>query len=256
MMIRMMGLLIAACCLFANLQLCVAQESLDDTPIANFSQLSRSADAALRSGDITAARAAADGMAELADKNSEIYRIAADVYLRAGDAKSSLKYFDEYLKSHASELPYLWQRGIALYFVGDFAEGAKQFEEHRHVNPNDVENAAWHFLCVAKAESFQASQKQLLPAPGDRRVPMDEVLEMLKTGDTDLVVKRMESIDKDSPMKASADFYGEFYLGLYADAKGKRDEAQRRLERCAKNAPRNYMGDVARVYAKHLSQAK
>ncbi len=39
--------------------------------------------------------------------------------------------------------PELWQRGLALYYTERFADGQKQFELHKTVNPNDVENRAW-----------------------------------------------------------------------------------------------------------------
>ncbi|MCG8648634.1 MAG: tetratricopeptide repeat protein, partial [Pirellulales bacterium] len=139
---------------------------------------------ALSLGDNRAAAQAADSLVKHHPDDALAVRTAADVYLRVGDSKTAVKLFDQYVKQHPDDLPYLWQRGIALYFVGDYQEGAKQFEVHRTVNPNDVENAAWHFLCVAKAKSFQEARRLVLPAPGDSRIPMDEVLAMLSNGDT------------------------------------------------------------------------
>ena len=162
-----------------------------------------------------------------------------------------MKLFDRYLVDSPQAKPYLWQRGIALYFASDFDAGAKQFEVHRDVNPNDVENAAWHFLCVAKRDSPEHAKQLLLPAPNDPREPMEQVLEMFRSGDTDAVSKRMESIENER-LARSAKFYGNFYLGLYADAMGNSKTAQKHLDAAAKDAPANYMGDVARVYAKFL----
>ncbi len=124
----------------------------------------------------------------------------------------------------------LWQRGIALYFIGDYKRAAKQFEEHRKVNPNDVENAAWHFLCVAKAESFAKARELILPAPNDRRVPLKEIHQMLKSGDTDAVKRSMNRTPVDSNARADAKFYGDFYLGLYADATGDREAGTRVID--------------------------
>ena len=36
-------------------------------------------------------------------------------------------------------------------YAGRYQDCREQFESHRTVNPDDVENAAWHFLCVARA---------------------------------------------------------------------------------------------------------
>jgi len=78
-------------------------------------------------------------------------------------------------------MPQLWQRGIALYYAGRYDDCRKQFEAHRTVNPDVVENAAWHFLCVARADSVAAARAALLPVGPDRRVPMHEVYGMTET---------------------------------------------------------------------------
>ena len=61
--------------------------------------------------------------------------------------------FDELAKAIPDRAPELWQRGIALYYAGRYDDRRRQFESHRTVNPDDVENAVWHFLCVARGES-------------------------------------------------------------------------------------------------------
>ena len=118
-----------------------------------------------------------------------------------------------------------------------------QFEEHRKVNPHDVENAAWDFLRVARSESIETARRLVLPAPNDPRIPMAEVLAMLSSGDTAAVRQRMESVPAGSSARQQADFYGNFYLGLYADAGGDRTEALRLLKLSAADAPHHYMGD-------------
>ena len=77
-----------------------------------------------------------------------------------------VRLFDRYLESEEKALPELWQRGIALYFMRDYDAAAKQFEVHRSVNPNDVENAAWHFLCVAKSESPSEAKGKIATGTG------------------------------------------------------------------------------------------
>ena len=44
----------------------------------------------------------------------------ADNLLRCGEASTALKLFDEYVKARPESEPYLWQRGIAQYFAGEF----------------------------------------------------------------------------------------------------------------------------------------
>jgi len=70
--------------------------------------------------------------------------------------------------------------GIALYYAGRFKDCRAQFESHRTVNPDDVENAAWHFLCVARAESVTSARAALLPVGPDPRVPMRQIYQMFR----------------------------------------------------------------------------
>jgi len=211
---------------------------------------------AMEAGESDKAVQAADQLLKELPGDPGSLRLAGDVYLRSGKSKEAADLFDRYLKVEPEALAGLWQRGIALYFAHKYREGVKQFEVHRRVNPNDVENAAWHFLCVAKAESFDKAKSVVLPAPNDPRAPMEEVLQMLSTGDTAKVIRKMESFTPKTRARESADFYGNFYLGLYADAAGKRAEAKRYLDLAAKDAAHSYMGDVARVYADYLAEEK
>lgn len=211
---------------------------------------------ALQAGESDKAIEAVDKLLKQSPNDAGSLRLAGDVYLRSGKSKQAAELFDRYLKLEPDALAGLWQRGIALYFARKYKEGVEQFEVHRRVNPNDVENAAWHFLCVAKAESFKKAKSVVLPAPNDPRAPMEEVLQMLSTGDTDKVIRKMESFPANTPRRESADFYGNFYLGLYADAGGDRATAKRYLDLAAKDASFSYMGDVARVYAAYLSADK
>jgi lipoprotein NlpI len=219
-------------------------------------ELRTAAVAALHEGDSTSALRAADALVEQHAEQASARLLAADVYLRCGKFKEAVKWFDRYLEVSPQSLPSLWQRGIALYFVHDYKRGAAQFEEHRKVNPNDVENAAWHFLCVAKLDSIDEARRMVLPAPNDPRLPMEEVLAMLSSGDAESVRKRMEALPAGSSARRQADFYGSFYLGLHADAMGKRDEALHWLRQAAANAPHHYMGDVARVYVAFLEETQ
>lgn len=208
----------------------------------------------LQKGDYASAVSVADEMIKQHPQDARALRLAADIYLRSGKVDTAVRLFDRYLEIEPGQMRGLWQRGIALYLVGDYKRAAKQFEEHRLVNPNDVENAAWHFLCVAKADSLAKARELVLPAPNDPRIPMEEVHRMLKTGDTEPVRRRIDRTPADSDARAEAQFYGDFYLGLYADATGDQGQAHILLSRTAQGAPHHYMGDVARVYAKHLAR--
>src|SRR5262245_30685837 len=92
--------------------------------------------------------AAAVGYAQQRESAGDILdRAIAD--FRNGRITESVAAFDTVAKMAPQAAPELWQRGIALYYAKRYKDCRAQFESHRTVNPNDVENAIWHFLCVA-----------------------------------------------------------------------------------------------------------
>jgi lipoprotein NlpI len=177
-----------------------------------------------------------------------------DALLRGGEVAEAVQQFDQAIEKNPAIEPYLWQRGIALYFAEEYAAGQRQFEKHRKVNPNDVENAAWHFLCVAKAEGVQKARQLVLPAPGDRRPPMTQILEYLNGGKAEAIEAAVEAEQGSPNAYRAARFYADLYLGLVADAAGQRAAALRAMERAADVPMTHYMADVARLYAVHLKK--
>ncbi|MHC4091894.1 MAG: hypothetical protein ACYSVY_16785 [Planctomycetota bacterium] len=140
-----------------------------------------------------------------------------------------------------------WQRGIALYYAGRYQDCREQFELHRTVNPADVENAVWHYLCVAKLESPQRARISLLPVGRDPRSPMPAVYEMFQGTMTPEQV--LESATPESPSQ----FYAHLYLGLYFDALGERERALEHIRTAAEDrfGP-GYMHSVARVHLAYI----
>ena len=62
---------------------------------------------------------------------------------RGNRVEESIEDFDAALSASPSMRPYLWQRGLSLYYVGQYEEGAKQFRDDVAVNPNDTEESIW-----------------------------------------------------------------------------------------------------------------
>ncbi len=226
----------------------IAQDTAAATSVSTL-DLRAQALSSLNSGNYKAAIEAADAMIRLNGADTRTMRLAADVYLRSGEIDFAVQLFDRFVEMEPKQMPEMWQRGIALYFAGEYEKAAKQFEEHRVVNPYDVENAAWHYLCVSKAFSPDKANKLLLPAPNDARAPMTEIMNMLTTGSVDAINERVNAMTADSASRKEASFYADLYMGLYFDAQGDQKKAREFLARSAKDAPHHYMGDVARVYA-------
>ena len=164
---------------------------------------------------------------------------------KAGRVEQSAAGFDQLARLIPDQAPELWQRGIAQYYAGRFRDCRDLFISHRTVNPADVENAAWHFLCVARAESPEAARQQILPVGPDARVPMREVYQMFLGRATPDQV--MAAAGSDS----SAQFFGRLYAGLYLEATGDRVKGRTQIELAAAEryaAVGGYMHDVARVH--------
>ena len=154
--------------------------------------------------------------------------------------------FDQVAELLPQQAPHLWQRGIALYYAERYADCIEQFESHRTVNPNDVENAVWHFLCVASAESPAAAEAALLPVGPDSRLPMREVYQMFSG---DLAPAEVMTAAGDS---LSGRFYAHLYLGLYFEALGRADEALEQIEMAADDRYARAGGYMHMVASVHL----
>jgi len=188
--------------------------------------------------------AAVPPLQRAADSPRALLDRAIDDFL-AGRVSESVVGFDRVAALAPDAAPQLWQRGIALYYVGRYDDCRKQFESHRTVNPNDVENPAWHFLCVSHAESPQKARAALLPVGPDQRSPMREVYEMFKgTMSPDAVLAA-------AGQSISARFYAELYVGLYYEATGKKTEALTHLKAAAAERYASAGGYMHRVAALH-----
>jgi len=163
----------------------------------------------------------------------------------AGRVAESIVGFDQVVTLAPEAAPQLWQRGIALYYVGRYQDCRAQFESHRTVNPNDVENPAWHFLCVARAQSPEKARAALLPVGPDQRSPMREIYQMFRgTMSPDAVLAAAGN-------GLSARFFAELYVGLYYEATGDDRRALEHLRTAASDryaSAGGYMHTVAKLH--------
>lgn len=184
-----------------------------------------------------------------AQSPSELMRRGMDRF-QSGQVEESVKDFDQLAKLQPSVAPDLWQRGIALYYVGRFKDCKAQFESHRTVNPEDVENSAWHYLCTSRADSPAKARQVLIPVTQDIRPPMMTVLKLYAGKATEEDVLREARTE-------TARFFAYLYIGLYWEANGNQAKANPWLKKAA-DASQNqdYMGAVARVHWARLQKAK
>lgn len=183
-----------------------------------------------------------------------------EAYFRLGGFKQSVADFDKELALVPDRAPHHWQRGISLYYAGDYPRGAAQFELHRTVNPDDVENAAWHYLCVARDQGVQAARRALIHiAPGaDRRVPMTQI-HALYAGklQPEDVLAAATAGDPPAAERRRRLMYAHLYLGLHHEAAGDAAQARQHITLAAEKyaLEDDYMSDVARAHAATLTPA-
>ena len=190
-------------------------------------------------------------------------RTASDVYQRRGSEHFKMSHvpqsigdFDRYLELVPKQKPYHWQRGIALYYDGRYDDGRRQFELHQTVNANDVENAVWHYLCVARLAGEEKARASLIKIKQDSLVPMMAVYALFggKAKPEDVLAVAKAGAAFPEQLKRQL-FYANFYIGLYYEAAGRDDLARDYISRAVPQAlPADYMGDVARVHAEILSK--
>ncbi len=169
----------------------------------------------------------------------------------AGKIDEALQHWDKQIAADPAAGPHHWQRGLALYYAGKYQEGRLQFESHQLVNPQDVENAAWHFLCVAKLENPEAARKVFIPITRDPRVPMKEIHALYAGKGTAEAV--LEAAEKEKQEDGAAlknhRCYAHLYLGLYYEALGDAARAKTHLTKAAGEFRQDhYMGKTAQVH--------
>jgi lipoprotein NlpI len=171
----------------------------------------------------------------------------------AGRIREALVEWDAQVKEDPASLPGHWQRGLALYYAERYKDGRAQFEAHQKVNSEDVENAAWHFLCVAKVEGVDAARRAFIPITRDSRVPMKEIHALYAgKGKREDVLRAAEAGNGISATARNRQLcYAHLYLGLYHEVLGEVPKAREHLLKAAALAPAaNYMGRVAVVHCK------
>ncbi|MBM3734682.1 MAG: hypothetical protein FJW39_02760 [Acidobacteria bacterium] len=190
-----------------------------------------------------------------AQESPQFYNERGSRAFKEGRIEDSIRDFDMAIKLEPRYAPEHWQRGISLYYVARFDDCRKQFEIHKTVNPEDVENAVWHYLCVARLKNPGEARKGLIPIQSDTRIPMMEVYAMFRGESTP--EKVLETARRGNPAERELHvrlFYSHLYIGLYLEAQGDKSGALKHIGLAAEKYPvGHYMWDVARV---HVERAK
>ena len=178
------------------------------------------------------------------------YQQRGIAHFKAGRIKESIADFDRYLQFRPAGEPHHWQRGISYYYAGQFEKGVKQFELHKTVNPQDVENGIWHYLCKARIDGVQAAKSDLIEITSDRRPWAMKVYAMFQAKVTpEEVLKYAGQVSDTDEERQINLFYSHLYVGLFYEAAGQADKARQYIATAIEKYPcSHYMGDVARVH--------
>lgn len=204
------------------------------------------------------AQKAVDRCLALEKDNAPALHLRGCVHFMRGKFKESVADFDRFIKLRPAEANGHWQRGISLYYAGQYAEGMKQFNAYENVDTNDVENAIWHFLCAARKEGVAKARKGILKIGKDRRVPMMRVYDLFKGAAKPAdVLADARAGEVSEELRGRQLFYAHLYLGLYYDVTGDGKKAREHMALAGgKYRINHYMGDVARVHHELLAKAK
>ncbi|KAL6278551.1 hypothetical protein ACE6H2_022152 [Prunus campanulata] len=143
------------------------------------------------------------------------------VLFRQGDVSGSVAEFDKAIELDPRQQAYLWQRGLSLYYLDRFEEGAEQFRLDVAQNPNDTEESIWCFLCEAQLYGTSEARERFLEATFSKGRESDY-------------------------------FYASLYAGLYYESQKKTDAAELHIV-AAYQSPYgqrsdDYMASLAKVH--------
>ena len=172
----------------------------------------------------------------------------------AGRMKQAIADWDRVIKLDPKSGPRHWQRGLALYYAGEYEKGVTQFESHQTVNKHDVENAAWHFICVVRAPdgTVEKARKNFIPIEGDARVPMKQIHALFAgNGTQEEVLAAVKEGNPPTRELRNRSCYAHLYLALYYESLGEEKKAGKHIRKAAFDYKMDhYMGKVAQVHAK------
>lgn len=175
----------------------------------------------------------------------------AEEAFAAGRLEDSVAAFDRLVALDPEAAPWMWQRGIALYYLGRFEACAAQFAAYQGVNAGDLESAVWHMACVARWQSVEAARAAMFPPGRDPRVMRAEVYEMFAGRLPPGAVLNRAGFIADVAV-----FYARFYAGLYAEVMGDEAGAREHLRIAASDVYGDHGGFMNVVARRHWAQLR
>ena len=143
-------------------------------------------------------------------QSREYVKVAVE-RLKKGEIAESVLDFDKAIELDGNLAPYLWQRGLALYFNEKYDQCSDQFKKDLLVNPKDTEETVWEYIC--RSENFpETNQKFMLKQINNDKRPIMRSVYMLFNNE--ITPEELDNFgSKGDP---SSYFYSRLYLALYS----------------------------------------
>ena len=182
------------------------------------------------------------------------------------EVAASIELFDQAAAAEPARRPYLWQRGLSLFYAERFAEAAEQFRLDVAVNPDDTEESIWCLLSEARLPGGTArARANLLKVGRDSRPVMRAAYALFSNGNADGAALDALRAAGAPPASAHDFFYASLYVGLFCEAEAEgggdaaaapalRDKARDALVAAVESeyarTNDDYMAALARVHAR------
>ncbi|HEX5498295.1 MAG TPA: tetratricopeptide repeat protein, partial [Thermomicrobiales bacterium] len=186
-------------------------------------------------------------------RHADAYDHRGSEQFKLGRVAESIADFDKAVELDPARERGHWKRGISYYYAGKYRLGRKQFERYQTFDDNDVENAVWRYLCMARADGVDAARRDMLKIKTDPRPGMMQVYELFRgTARPDDVLATVGAGSPGAAERNAREFYAHLYLGLYYDSIADTAAAKKHLAEAVRHKIGHYMWNVADVHAKRL----
>ena len=194
-----------------------------------------------------------DRVIELGPPSATLFDARGSEYFKLGKIEKSIADFERAVVLKPEEEPWHWKRGISYYYAERWDDGRRQFEGYQSVDDNDVENAVWRYLCMARKSGVEAARADMLKIRRDPRIPMMEIYELYagRLKPAEVLAAAASGSPTAEELNARL-FYAHLYLGLFYEVTGDAGLAKKHLELARSHRIGHYMWNVADVHTKRL----
>ena len=157
----------------------------------------------------------------------DIYQLRGCNHFKMGNIMAAVQDWQVFIQLKPEKETEHWQICVGHALLGNYEEARKRFEWHWTVNPEDMEVAFWHFLCVARTEGLAKARENLMAVSGEKRVPMVQIYSLYKGESNESDVWLAVENGAPAPIeRAQREFFAHYYIGLLRQAEGRFEDAR------------------------------